>query len=480
MSSLAAAGARGALTAFLAQGTSLAARLISIIVLARLLVPEYFGLVAIAVALAELANNLIDFGLPLAAAQAKSLSARAKSTLFFLNSLLGFVFAIAFLVCSGLVAEIYGDDRLTDIVRWLSLTPLAVGLSAQFRAQLMSDLRFVRLEVIITTTRILGMIAAAAVAATTGSLFALILLAIVPPTLQLPWLMFSARWHPGLPGAWTESRQIIAIGARIFVLNLLKNIARITVIPVLGLFESPRNVGFYDRAYQLSATPVNTMMDSLQRIAVSILSRVRSDRQTLQSSFEKVQTTTTMALVSATWVLAALGEPIVVLALGDGWLLAGQVMQFLALAAGFRLMGMMQQWLFIAGQATRAGLVFSAWAQPLTILVSLAGLPWGIVGVAATSALAWAIFWPLSIIAATKATRLSGGVLLGKSAVITISFCAPVALSAALPRIYFEDPTLIVAVGSSIAVVVACVLILVRPALRGTVNEVVVAIRGNR
>lgn len=480
MSSLAAVGARGAVTAFLAQGTTLVVRLVSVIVLARLLVPEYFGLVAIVVALTEFASGVIDFGLPLAAVQAQSLSARAKSTLFLVNGLLGLVFAGVFLVGAEYIANIYGDHRLTDIVRWLALVPLVVGLSAQFRAQLMRNLRFISLELIIASTRIVGIVAAITVAATTGSVFALVILASIPPALQLPWLAIVAHWRPGRPGSWTESRQVIAVGSRIFGLNLLRNISRTAAVPALGLVESPRNVGFYDRAYQLSATPANALMDSLQRIAVSILSRVRSDRQKLQSSFEVVHTAASMALVSGTWVIGALGEPLVVLALGDEWLLAGQVMQFLAVGAGFRLMGMMEQWLFIAGQATGLGLVFSAWAQPLVMLISLAGLPWGMFGVAATSALAWAVFWPLSTVAATKATGLNGRVILKKSAITAISFCTPVALSAALPRIFLKDPIPVVIVGLSLAVVVACVLTLVRPSLRGAVNEIVIAIIGNR
>ncbi len=478
MSSLASAGARGGLAALLTQGTSLVARLATVIVLARFLVPEYFGLIAVVAALSEFAGLVIDCGLPLAAAQSQSLSRQAKSTLFLVNSLLGFVFAGAFLLSSELIAEAYGDGRLTEITRWISITPLAVGVSAQFRAQLMSDLRFVSLEVIITTTRIIGMVSAVAVAAITGSVFALVVLAVLPQALQLPWLVIVARWRPGLPGAWAESRQLIAIGSRIFGLSLLRNISRTAIVPVLGLFESPKHVGFYDRAYQLSASPANALMDSLQRIAVPTLSRIRSDRQTLQSAFDKVQTTATMALVSAVWVVGALGEPIIVVALGEEWLLAGRVMQFLAIGAGFRLMGIMQQWLFIAGQATGAGLIFSAWAQPLVIIVSLAGLPWGIVGVAATSALAWAIFWPISTIAAAKATGLSGRTTLKKSGIIISSFCAPVALSAVLPRIYLSDPALTIMAGSSLAVVVACILILFRPSLRRPINEIFVAIRG--
>ncbi|MGV0618015.1 oligosaccharide flippase family protein [Mycolicibacterium elephantis] len=480
MTSLATAGIRGALAALAAQGTSLFARLATVIVLARLLVPEHFGLVAIVAAFAEFAAGVVEFGLPLAAAQAGYITQRVKSTLFLANTLLGLTFAGVFWVCSDLIATLYADDRLTEIVRWLALIPLAVGLSAQFRAQLMTGLQFISLEVINTVTRLAGMSAAVVIAATTASLYALVALAVLPPVLQLPCYVVWSKWWPRRPGAWVDSRQLIAIGARIFGLNILRNLSRTAIVPVLGLSETATNVGFYDRAYQLSATPANALMDSLQRIAVPILSRVRSDRLQLQRAIERVQATTTMVLVTGVWVLAALGEPAVVLALGKDWHFTGQILQILAIGAGFRLMGMMQQWLFIAGQATRAGLIFSACAQPVVILVSLAGLPWGVIGVAGTSAIAWAAFWPLSTVAAAKATGLSAKRVLTESTKIAITFSAPVALSALISRLFIVNPMWSIVVGFSVAAVVGGTLILCRSTLREKVKDVVVAALGRQ
>lgn len=426
-------------------------------------------------AFAEFSAGVIDFGLPLAVAQADSMSARAKSTLFFVNVLLGSVFAAGFLIGADAIADIYGDDRLSAIIRWLSIIPLAVGISAQSRAQLMSDLRFVSIEVINTGTRLLGMASAVAIAAITGSIYSLIALAVLPPLTALPLFLLTAKWIPGCPGSWTESRHILAIGARIFGLNLLRDISRTAVVPVLGLTETTRNVGFYDRAYQLSATPANALMDSLQRITVPILSRARSDRSRLQTSYEKIQTTVTIALVTGIWVIAALGEPLVVVALGENWRFTGELMQLLAIAAGFRLLGIMQMWLFVAGQATGAGLIFSAWAQPLVIAISLCGLPWGVLGVASTSVVAWAVFWPVCTVAAARATGLSGKSILRNSLVVVTSFSAPVAVLAAVPRALALNPVLCIVAGIAVALIVAGILVLLRPKLRAALNDVIAA-----
>ncbi len=475
VTSLATAGVRGALAALASQGTSLVGRLASVIVLAHLLIPEYFGLVAIVAAFAEFSAGVIDFGLPLAVAQADALSARAKSTLFFVNFLLGLGFAVVFLLAADAIASLYGDQRLSDIIRWLSLIPLAVGISAQSRAQLMTELRFVSIEVINTGTRLIGMAAAVVVAAITGSISSLIILAVVPPLAALPLFLLTAKWFPGRPGSWIESRRVLAIGARIFGLNLLRDISRTAIVPVLGLTETTRNVGFYDRAYQLSATPANALMDSLQRITVPILSRARSDSSRLQKSYEKVQTTVTISLVTGIWVVGALGEPLVVVALGDKWRFTGELMQLLAIAAGFRLLGTMQMWLFVAGRATGAGLIFSAWAQPLVIAISLCGLPWGVVGVAITNVIAWAAFWPICTVAAAKATGLCGKRILTNSLAVVASFSAPVAVLAALPRLLPLNSVLLIVAGTATALVAAGILVLLRPSLRSALNEVITA-----
>ncbi|MGE2836576.1 oligosaccharide flippase family protein [Mycobacterium sp. SMC-4] len=478
MGSLATRGARGGLVAVGTQCTSLVARLACIVTLARLLVPEYFGMVAIVAAFAELAASIIQFGLPLAAAQADSLSPRAKSALFLVNSLLGLLFAVVFLVSAAPVARIYGDARLFDIMLWLSIVPVAVGVSAQFRAQLMRDLRFVISELVVTSSHLFSMASAVILAALTGSIYALVVLVVAPQVVQLVCFVAAARWRPGLPGAWVEAYRIIIIGGQIFVINLLKSVSRTAVVPVLGLSETSANVGFYDRAYQLSAVPANTVMDALQRIVVPLLARVRSDRTKLHIAYEKVQTTATLLLVTGSWVLAAVGQPLVVLALGHEWALAGTILQFLAIGTGFRLMAMMEQWLFIGGQATRAGVIFSVWSQPLVIAVSLAGLPWGVVGVAVANAIAWALFWPLSTLAAARATGIDGATLLKKSVVTAVGFSLPAALSAFVPRIFLSDPVVIVSAGLLSALSVGCLLIALRPSIRATVGGVVSAVRG--
>lgn len=478
MSSLTTTGVRGALAAFASHGTSLVARLASTIILARLLVPEYFGLVAIVAALAELASNIIQFGLPLAAAQADTLTSKAKSTLFFFNLILGLLFGVAFFISASWLAELYGSSQLAEIVRWVALVPLAVGLSAQFRAQMMRDLRFVSIEIIVTVAHLLSMTAAVAVAAATGSIYALVVLVAFPQGIQLLCFISVAHWRPGLPGRWQEARGILTIGAHIFVINLLRNISRTAVIPALGVFESPKNVGFYDRAYQLSAVPANTLMDSLQRIAVPLLARVRADRQMLHRAFDGMQTSTTLTLVTGSWVLAAVGEPLVVLALGGEWTFAGTILQVLAIGTGFRLMAMMEQWLFIGGQATGAGVVFSVWSQPLIIFVSLAGLPWGALGVATANALAWLLLWPLATLAAARSTGLAGITLLKRSVFIVATFSVPIALSAAVSRVFLRDPAAVVIVGISSAVALAGVLIVCRPSIRTTIVTVLSAAKG--
>ncbi|WP_062304509.1 oligosaccharide flippase family protein [Demequina subtropica] len=479
MTDLARVGARGGVVAIVTQAVTMAARLVSVILLARWIAPEYFGLVAIVVSLSDIAVAIIGLGLPMAVAQAPGLSHRARSSLFAVNAGLGVVFALAFFLGADAIAALYDEPRIVPLTRWLALVPLLAGLTAQFRGQLMVDLKAASSQAIVAATRVIGVGAAVAFAAATGSPYALVVLAVVPQALQLPWLAFAARWWPGLPGEWREAGGLIRVGAHIFGLTMVRSLTRSILVPVMGLFQPAAMVGQYDRASQLSATPVNSLTDGLQQVAIPLLARVRDDRARMMRAFDSLQVAIVMSMVSAMWLAAAIGEPLVVVLLGPDWQVAGVVFQLVTIGAGFRLVATVQQWLFIAGEATAAGLRFSLWSQPAVVALSLAGLPWGVVGVSVMNAVAWLVFWPVGAVFAGRAVGVSARSVLGGTAYATALFAAPIAIAAALPRLWVDGNVPQILAGTAAGLAVAGLMLALNGRLRRTFMRFVRQVAGS-
>src|SRR4051794_29638537 len=135
-SSLGRVAARGAGITLAGQGVRILLQLASVTVLARLLGPEDYGLLAVGLIVVGIGEVFRDMGLSTAAIRAPELTVPQRDGLFWLNSAAGLILAVLALVAAGPVAAAFGQPELESIVRILSLTFVLNGLTAQFRAGL--------------------------------------------------------------------------------------------------------------------------------------------------------------------------------------------------------------------------------------------------------------------------------------------------------------------------------------------------------
>lgn len=465
--SLAAAGARGSLITIGAQAAAVALRLLSIVVLSRLLAPSIFGLVAVVTAIIYFATAVIFLGLPMATAQATSLSNRAASSMVAINSAMGLAVAIALFLIAEPLATIYQQPLLLPIVQWLALVPAISGINAQFRQHLVRELRFGALSTSEVVSQAGGIVVAIVFAVAGATWEAIVAQAVSAAALQCILVLVFARWLPGVPGAWrSEVIPLVRIGMNIFGTNLLRNASRSVIVPALGLVASPNAVGQFDRAQQLTLTPINMTVDQLQRVVIPILSRLRDQPVKMLAYMQRFQLIGGYLTSSLFLFAAVFAFPITRILLGPGWELAAAIMQVMCIGAVFRASGQTMQWLFISANASGAGLRFNLWSQPIVAAISLSGLTWGAEGVAIASTCAWIAYWPASVYAVARTTGFSTVALMSSVARGTFLFASPVAAVSAAALLFPTPAWLTLAIGAALALLTASVLALVAPLVR--------------
>src|SRR6266478_3399078 len=136
---------RGGLVSVAMQYSNGVLQIVAAIVLARLLAPEDFGLVAIVTVLTSFAPLLIDFGLGDATAQRSKITRSQVSSLFWLSSGIGLAIAVIVAACSPLIAWLYGDPRVEMMALYSSTTFVLFGLSFQHLALLRRTMQFARI-----------------------------------------------------------------------------------------------------------------------------------------------------------------------------------------------------------------------------------------------------------------------------------------------------------------------------------------------
>lgn len=430
MTALAERAARGTAVSLLAQVVRFAVQLGSVLILARLLVPADFGLVAMIVAVIGVAEVFRDFGLSAAAVQAPELTRAQRDNLFWANTGLGLVCALVALATTPLLVAVYGEPRLADLVPALAGTFVLSGLNSQYRAGLTRDLRFGAIARSDVGAQLAGAIAAVSLASLGAGVWALVAQQLVVALTALVINVVSARWLPRWPVRSEPIRGFVRYGSGFLGSQTLMYATSNVDAVLVGAVWGKVDLGLYSRGYQLLMVPLNQIQAPLTRVALPVLSRVQDDEERFARYVARAQLVVCYVTMLGLAVAAVLADPLVLVLFGPGWEGVAPIFALLAIAGIFRTASSVAYWTYLARALTGALFRLQLWSRPLMIGIIAAGTPWGARGVAAAVALAYAGYWAVSLVDVARRTRLAVRPFFTKAVFAMLVVASPCALAA--------------------------------------------------
>lgn len=379
---------RGGLVAFGSQAVRFAAQFGGTILLARLLSPHAFGLVAMIAALSVLLDLIKELGLSAATIQRPVISQQQVSTLFWINAGFGCLLAIILLLAAPAIALFYGEPELAPITQWLAAGFVLSGFTIQHWALLRRQMRFTAIAVIETGAELAALALAAGLALNGAGYWALVAQRIAGPALTLAATWLLCPWRPGPPARNTGIGGMLRFGGSVTGFNLLSAAARSLDQILIGWLWGPVALGFYERAAKLVLVPVNNLNAPLYAVAMPALSRLESQperyRHTFLLVFEKFAMITmppaALAAVTADWVVGLL--------FGTQWQAATSYVACFALAA-MTLPVTLSVGLLYQSQNRPADLLRAAVLDAVAVAAAiLAGVSFGPLGIAIAYAVA--------------------------------------------------------------------------------------------
>ena len=391
------AAARGAAITLLGQMSRVLIQALSLVVLARLLSPEDYGLVALVAVAIGIGEVFRDFGLSQAAIQSPSLSRGQRDNLFWINTAIGTVLAGALIASASGLAGLMGDQRLAPIATSLSAVFVLNGASAQYRADLTRRLMFNRLAMVEVLSPALGLLVALTMAVSGLGYWALVgnqLVVAGTAALMLPAL---GRWLPGGYARGEAMKDLLSFGGNLLGVQALlygsRNIDRLIIGSSLGM----ATLGLYERAQQLFTLPLNQLNAPANRVALPILARLQDDSARYCVFLVRGQAAI-LHLLTAIFGFSGVHASIIVdIALGERWSAAAPILQAFALAGFAQGAGYVTYWIFLSKGLTRANLHFTLVTRPIMVAAIFFGSFWGAVGVAWGYSVALLLLWPLGI-----------------------------------------------------------------------------------
>ena len=385
---------RGGALTLTSQGTQFALQTVSTVVLARLLTPADFGLVAMVTAVTGLATSFADFGLSEATIQRKDIDHAQVSALFWINLGIGLCLMLITAALGPLLAWIYREPQIREITFLLSLTFLIGGLRVQPNALLKRQMRFAALAFRDIASYAIAVPVAIFMAWRGAGYWALVALPLTLNTFQMALSWILVRWRPSLPRRATNIRSLLTFGGNVSISYLVTSLNRSADGALVGWYWGAGPLGFYSRAYNLLMLPVRQLSVPAGNVAVPTFSRIQHDPE----RFARYYLRTAGLIV---WICAPLfgflfvaAAPVIALVLGPQWGGAVPVFQILAISALGQLFLEMSIWMLVSRGLSGRLLKLLLIMSPILICSFSIGLRFGINAVAFAGTVAQIILLP--------------------------------------------------------------------------------------
>ncbi len=377
---------RGTAVTFGAQGARFVIQFGSQILLANLLIPADFGLIAMVTPLLYLVQMFNELGLMQATVQREEITREQLSALFWFNMVVGLALCGGMMLLAPAVAWLYGDARLAAVTVALSTVIILSALSAQHMALLTRQMKLGALSLIdvasITVASLAGLLAARLGA----RYWALVIMqAANMATIAALATAFSG-FHPGRPRRGENLASLLRFGGNVAGHNIITFASYNLPSVLIGACFNSTLLGLYDRSFRLIVVPLWQLNAPLDRVGIALLSRLRTaDAKFTHAYYLMLQLLMVLTVPGFVWA-AAMSGILVPSVLGQVWTGAVPIVSWLALSAIPAPIIMSTYWVFVSQGRSREQLRNGMVRTAVGMAAVLAGLPWGPIGVAISAA----------------------------------------------------------------------------------------------
>jgi PST family polysaccharide transporter len=355
-------------------------------ILARILTPADFGLLAMVAPLLKIVDSLANLGLETATVQREKLDHQQASAVFWLSLKINALVLGLMVLMAPVLAQFYQRNELTKITIALAVGVLSLCLTFQHKSLLKRQMRFEAITAIEVGSLLVGAICAIAAAWFGLGYWALVLQIVVMQLTQSIASWFVCGWRPA---KYVKSkavdfnlRAMVSYGAHLTGFRFLTRIGMVIDRILVGYLSGAGTLGFYAVAYQWAYFPFEQIYHPLFDVAVSSFSRTQHDPQLYRAYCRRGLMPIfafSMPLLAFCFVAA---RDLILVLLGNQWLPAVPLFQVLAIAVFVGSMYRVTKWFYVSTGQTHRQLRWGLIHTPVMICAVAIGAKWGAYGIA--------------------------------------------------------------------------------------------------
>ncbi|NDV89964.1 oligosaccharide flippase family protein [Alteromonas sp. 345S023] len=350
------------------------------IVLARLLAPEVFGLMAMLLVFSIVSQLLSDFGFSASLIQKKEVTSEESFSCFVVNCLIGTIFAICLILANSSLAQFYGEPFVEVLA--LAIAPLfLINSTCSVPTALLSrELSHKKISVIQLSSVLLGSLFAIVCAILEFGVWSLVVQQYVTALLRAMLLLKVSNFKVSA-FRLSSVKPLLRFSASVFTTKVIQQVAQQTDKVLVGKFAGAATLGFYSRAYYLTAFPITNITRVVSDVMFPVLSQFKEDISKVKEVYFRLVGMIAVLTFPILIGMAFLAEDIILLLLGERWLPMTKFFVVFSLVNIFSTIGQLCSSFFLSQGRADLLLKINLFTQPARILLLIIGIQWGIEGI---------------------------------------------------------------------------------------------------
>lgn len=315
-----------------AQGVSF----IVSIILARLLTPKEYGVIAIVLIFINLANIFVQSGFNTSLIQKRNVDNLDYSTVFIFSLFLSAFLYVLLYFSSPTIAEFYAQPLLVPVIRVLALTLFFGSVNSIQIAIASREMQFKKLFYSNTVAVFLSGAVGIILAYNDFGVWALVGQQLTMQIVLTIVMWFSVNWRPQIIFSFERLRGLFSYGWKILLASFIDGLYVDLRTLVIGRFYTPADVGFYDKGKQFPTVIVNNLDGSIQSVMLPTYASFQDDKVRVKNIMKRSISTSSYIVMPMMVGLAIVAEPMVNLILTETWLPIVPILRIYCIIYGIR------------------------------------------------------------------------------------------------------------------------------------------------
>lgn len=377
-------------------------------ILARILGPEPFGLIALASAFTSFVQIFLDQGMTEAVIREPELSDDHLNAAFFANMVGSILLLILTLIAADSISSFYREPRLAPILRWLSISFVLFAFSSTQISQLRRELSFRVLAIRSILSKLIAAIVAIIMALFGAGVWSLVAQLLIMSMVSAIVLWHTSDWHPKIKFSKAHITTLYNFGIKITGARILGVINEQLHDFAIGYLIDTTALGLFSLANTFTKRLVSALRNVILDVAYPVFSRYQDQPQQLRFLFDTATRYTALMLFPIYAFIFLLAPELVIVLFGPEWIPATQLTRILALMGGvYGLVSYFSQLLMALGKM-KIMLRIRFFSLIMNALGLFIGAQYGLVVIAIVYVASWYILIMIYYYFLNKFVKLKG------------------------------------------------------------------------